>query len=629
MQLARFTAAAAVLALAVGAQTGTPQLVLDVNTPTNLGIAGALGNRFALGIAHVAGRLHVSAFGSVDSSGNWVSSAPNSVYVLDLGGNLVTQYGQDPVANASGLGYRDGATDRDPAGPTVFWGNDAGIFARDGNGDPKNTYLAANGIRTLTSNPIVGIGIGLGVHRAVAYDPNGDGGNGSWWTADFASDLHEIDAAGNVLTTHPWDGCWSIFGLAMDPMTGNLWANAAPNNGDLVEIDPASGVQTGRRIIAGPAYESVGAQGGLDLIPGGAGGRAVGGNDLVALRQHDPDLAIAFMLNVGDAFAHTQQDDLLIGKNGAPAGTEVRVTPADSTLDFLVPNLTGTSTFGVLLLTFDGLAFGNASIVGLLPPPLLGYVEHGFTLPHANSTPAAFHLQSPIAAGTPISLPVSALTGIDEIGAQAIMLTTAITDPGVLPAYPTNRVIADLCVTTAFPFGIRVEAVGSDSFNTDPSSGFFRITNPGGLPITRIRMTAAGGMLFDTDQDGMADRFDAGNSTLVGCSGTYRNGSDVATGLDYGAAGLARVAACAAAGSSSGFRTDGDTLSTFVEFDFAGFQFKNGRTFEFDLDTDGGLGVSGGAMTGMAFEIDLAGGTRICRTLVADPLNPNRSSFIY
>ena len=54
---------------------------------------------------------------------------------------------------------------------------------------------------------------------------------------------------GNVLTQYPNQN-WSIRGLALDPMTGNLWLQSSGGNrGDIVEVDLASGLETGKRII--------------------------------------------------------------------------------------------------------------------------------------------------------------------------------------------------------------------------------------------------------------------------------------------------------------------------------------------------------------------------------------------
>ena len=87
-----------------------------------------------------------------------------------------------------------------------------------------------------------------------------------------------------------------------------------------------------------------------------------------------------------------------------------------------------------------------------------------------------------------------------------------------------------------FQAGLIVEAVGANSFNSDITSGYFRVLNFTGLPVTAATFdisTTVAGAPFDTDQAGMLDRFDGGDAagTGGGCDNTYRNGSDVATGL--------------------------------------------------------------------------------------------------
>jgi len=115
-------------------------------------------------------------------------------------------------------------------------------------------------------------------------------------------------------------------------------------------------------------------------------------------------------------------------------------------------------------------------------------------------------------------------------------------------------------------------------------------------------------MVFDTDQVGMADRFDAGDSTTTGCQGTYRNASDVATGLDYSGTAASPCDATAQlgwVGSNPGanpgeFRT--------LTFAFQPGRFFNFARLEFDCDTDGGVGVNGGAMDGLVVTATLANG---------------------
>ena len=48
--------------------------------------------------------------------------------------------------------------------------------------------------------------------------------------------------------------------------------------------------------------------------------------------------------------------------------------------------------------------------------------------------------------------------------------------------------------------------------------------------------------------------------------------------------------------------------------------------FEFDIDTDGGAGINGGAMDGMVVTVEFLSGNVLTGQLVVDPNNPLRSS---
>ena len=61
-----------------------------------------------------------------------------------------------------------------------------------------------------------------------------------------------------------------------------------------------------------------------------------------------------------------------------------------------------------------------------------------------------------------------------------------------------------------------------------------------------------------------------------------------------------------------------------MRFRFATGQFDHQR-FEFDCDTDGGLGVSGDAMAGLVVRVQLVDGTWLQGTLAADPQQPLRA----
>ena len=113
---------------------------------------------------------------------------------------------------------------------------------------------------------------------------------------------------------------------------------------------------------------------------------------------------------------------------------------------------------------------------------------------------------------------------------------------------------------------------------------------------------------FDADEFGMFDFFGAGNGTVYGCTGTYRNGSDVASGLIYAGTDIinwpTNYLPCADAlraldmmgnpiDPKSGFKGSdwaggGLRHPRIVEFNFTPGKFA-GMTFGFDADLDGTL----------------------------------------
>ena len=243
------------------------------------------GNIFHTGIQYVPGADFY--WGSArDAVGN-------RVYKFDNMGNLLAGQGFTQIAGANTdlWGYRDMASDG-----TFLYGGWAGGVARhninDGSGGVLHIAGAAPG--------------GVGTWRALAYDPTGDSGNGSFWTASFGSALVEVRAVnGALLNTFPNLDGWSLYGLAYDPFTGNLWGYSSPNQGDIVEIDTTTGRETGLRYTPGCIPGTGGPtglcqiQGGLTAVPGGAFGSTLSTWDLVSLGQATSDSIVGTMIYCG------------------------------------------------------------------------------------------------------------------------------------------------------------------------------------------------------------------------------------------------------------------------------------------------------------------------------------------
>lgn len=196
----------------------------------------------------------------------------------------------------------------------------------------------------------------------------------------------------------------------------------------------------------------------------------------------------------------------------------------------------------------------------------------------------------------------------------------------------------EFCVSDAVPFqiggpppvGITVECNGSNSFNSNTSSGFFSVTNANPDPRKSIvKLTfdwedssnaGQSTMVFDCDQTGMADAFwygrDAASNSGCGMSGTYRNGSDTAAGLIYDPAitGVTHLTApCSTdptenSGAEPELMTVNNSFRT-LHWRFTPDTFYNGVTLEMDVDTDGGVGIGGDDMAGMVVTIELRDGS--------------------
>lgn len=187
----------------------------------------------------------------------------NDLWLMDDLLNIVGRVDQAGLANSDAWGYRDGASD----GAFVYFGWAGGVGRHDfGGGNGVVHFGNFSGNTTI---------------RALAYDPSGVAGAGSFWTADFASTLVEIDAATGFPTGTSWLGAgWSLYGLSYDETDGNLWGHTT--GGTIIKINTLTGaVMPGVGWVAGP-WTGFAAQGGL------SGYSELAGN-LAAVSQGTPD----------------------------------------------------------------------------------------------------------------------------------------------------------------------------------------------------------------------------------------------------------------------------------------------------------------------------------------------------
>lgn len=219
-----------------------------------------------------------------------------------------------------------------------------------------------------------------------------------------------------------------------------------------------------------------------------------------------------------------------------------------------------------------------------------------------------------------------------ELGAQLAVL-----DPRKPSGLALSAPVRWQVERAALPTAIEIRARGSNSFNNS-STPFWSIAHGGTeFPITELTIstfdssrTETRGIRFDLDQQfGNGEAIIFGNGT-AGCLGSYADGSDVTTGLIYDSQNTYdQFGNGTCFGGNCGFIALPDpTLAAqdhkSVTFRFTpGFFFDN--TFVFDMDTDGGPGVSGRAMEGVRVSITLLDGRVLTGELAVDPETSNQS----
>ncbi|MEM7202874.1 MAG: hypothetical protein AAF628_21630 [Planctomycetota bacterium] len=560
-------APAAALVTGVSAQQPDPGTGFGAQRIGPNNIQGAVANDAALGIVELNGEYFVSARGAL-------GVPPHKVFVLDAAGRFVRVFNQSQQSNSNSVwGYRDGATD----GTRVAFGYEDGIeIINANNGTVAGTFHG----QSITS-PIAIAGNPLGTHRGVAFNPAGNGGNGSFWVGDFGANIYEITLQGNILRQlAPPAGGWWVYGLAIDAngtasaADDSLWVSSAPNEGDIRELDLGTGQWTGASIRRNQATS---AQGGLD----GVGSNVLGGTGsfgLVALDQGDLNDSFSIYRVDRDSQNPGQNEGILLaGVGGGP-------TSNDRTRYFwFMPStweMDWDTSGDPALLGRPGVFVINAG-----PGPLPDLQYPGFPELVPLLFPAIF-LSTVV--GVPVSFPIPAmgLSSGDQIRVQTAYFEPRLRDNQLAMS---NQVFWERRE-------IVVMADGLDSFNSDTSRGFWSVTNYGNDPITEITLdwaasTAPGksSYVFDTNESAMADRFDAGNSTTPGCSGTYRNNSHITSGLIFDGQNTVLGVPCNPSSNCGwiGTNQSGPNGSyRTLRFRFTPGPFENGVRFEFDCDVD-------------------------------------------
>ncbi|MBK8101609.1 MAG: hypothetical protein IPK26_31390 [Planctomycetes bacterium] len=551
---------------------------------------------------------------------------PHRIWEFDARGNLIGSFAQPTVHSATAFGIRDLEFD----GQNLIGGSEAGISVFSVTGALVGSVEATNGPQPV-QQPIAAAGVpGLWVPRAIALDPNGNNRNGSLLVADFDASIVEIDLAGQVLTSWQSQG-WVIYGMALDPVSGNVWINSF--GGDLAELDRASMTPTGRTV---PQVVPNGVPGGLSMASPQAGHHQTWpvAASLVQLTQDAVDRVGVHRLHLHPGLQGPEEPQLRLAIGGGlPTLGNAAFAAGDTlTLELFDPTglRNGQPCWSLLNFHAEAVRDGVTDLSPVLPGA--GVVPELWALNALSVPPSTTFAIAPHVIGTALSVPVPSGFSValgDVLRWQSLWL---------LPGSPALFAASNEAhfVGTEREHGIVVRAEGANSFRQGPGTPFWAVSSDGTHAhgdILRVEFSFLGAtgpaapQHFDIDQDNMGDRFDGGNATGTGCRGTYRNGSDALCGLDYGVAGVHVVPGChTAAGESSGVvlpvppTQDGSA----PELAFHFTNFGPGKSFEFDCDTDGGV-PSGDQHAGMIVRVVTQNSGVLTGVLAIDPNAPDRA----
>lgn len=261
--------------------------------------APAPGAPFAGGSSHrldattaidlATGQLHDAVLGAArDAQGRyWLTArrpdrnASHVLVELDAAGNFVTVHQQPAAVDAaSAWGIRDLAYD----GQRLLYG-----------GSELDRIVAFDTVSRAwdpSRDVPVPAGLTFGTMRALAFDPQGDGGNGSLWTASWDSEHVELSLQGAVLRRVP-NLQPETFGAAYDPIRRTVWwfgqagsARGVDTHVVATEMETTGATPTGQRVLGDLTRAGIapgGHAGGVEMFE--RGGRAV----LLTVAQGDSD----------------------------------------------------------------------------------------------------------------------------------------------------------------------------------------------------------------------------------------------------------------------------------------------------------------------------------------------------
>ena len=581
-----------------------------------INIKSLTGSDTAIGCADLGNLTFISARDT--------SSANNhKVYAVNSADQLVATFSQPALHTSSKWGMRDLCTD----GVHLAGGSEAGISILTQSGALATTWDGHPINQPITGSMLAAVG----VPRGLAWDGSAGGGTGRFYAVNHNSDIFEFDTQGNITGSFPNAG-WVGTGLAVDSRTGNLWVDGSQARGDLMEIDRAggSGQPTGRRI---PRSVPGALGGGLSPASTAANAHAPWPSEfcLLSLSQGSPDTLAVHRVHLGNNRPGWDDCRLEVSTNGIRLRDNFAQMGSGDTLELFVVAHAGAPNNPTTWTIFNFPPYSATDdltdLTGFYPGAGI-LVEHRTHNAASITAPTNIFAEIPTAVGQVKSIPLPPSFPVASgmlLRTQAVIID--LSEPN--PVMSTNEAFFQGSMPQT---GILIEAVGANSFDVDPDRGFWRIYNLGGLgPIhsisldwTQSTLPGQHSMLFDIDEDLRGHRHDAGNSTT--CAGTYRNTSDIDTGLDYAYPGN-HVSSCTTGTENAGFSIDvgTDAAAQKLTYRFSGNLFDAGKRLEFDCDTDGGRGVAGSAMAGLVVHVTLVDGTSLSGTLMVDPQDPLRA----
>ncbi len=188
-----------------------------------------LGFRTGFRVDVQAASGNANCFGTAHSFHNnqesfWVSAGTpagqrNKLFQFSRQGQLLRTYDQPIVPSVPGArGMRDLAVDE--SGPFIYGGQEAdaggvswSLFCFDvttGVFDPNKTVKVS------------GLPQGF-IMRALAFNPFGEGGQGTFWTSDFGGQIYEISRNTGAVIRNAQSGTSNIYGMGFDRIRGMLY----------------------------------------------------------------------------------------------------------------------------------------------------------------------------------------------------------------------------------------------------------------------------------------------------------------------------------------------------------------------------------------------------------------------